>query len=64
MLSQVKEEAKEMRESRLKSVKLADSFGFINRSKQLLEQGRRGVLLAKDIFDEEILEADSNFSMY
>ena len=53
-----------MRESRLKSVRLADSFGFINRSKQLLEQGRRGVLLAKDIFDEEILEADSNFSMY
>ena len=53
-----------MRENRLKSVRLADSFGFINKSKELLEQGRRGVLLAKDIFDEEILEADSNFSMY
>ena len=53
-----------MRESRLKSMQLVDSFGLVNKSKQLLQQGRRGVLLAKDIFDEEILSKDSNFSMY
>ena len=63
MLSHEQEDASE-RENRLKSVRLADSFNLMDQGKKLIDQGRRGVLLARDVFDEDLHEKESNFSNY
>ena len=36
----------------------------MDKGKKLIEQGRRGVLLARDVFDEDLHEKESNFSNY